>query len=87
MLSTHRGRIIHLPLEVGRGGYFHGREVFFAMKYFFGMYSPLALDVYNRLFVDSLGLMAVDTTKKHMLGLTQSKYLPWPSVLTHPVGR
>ena len=39
-------------------------DVCFAMV-FFNMYLPLALDVYNRLFIDSLGLMAVDEIRKH----------------------
>ena len=46
-----------------------------AMKYFFRINLPLALDVYNGLFIDSLDFMAVDSFKKHILGLTQSNIL------------
>ena len=45
------------------------------------MYLPLALDVYNRLFIDRLGFMEVDEIKKSMSGFTQSKYSPWQTVL------
>ena len=45
------------------------------------MYLPLALEEYN---IDSLGFMAVDKIKKHLLGLTQSKILTGPSVLISP---
>ena len=44
---------------------------FFCHEVFFSMYLPLALEVYNRLFMGSLGLMAVAKIKKHLLGLTQ----------------
>ena len=37
------------------------------------MYLPLDLEVYHRLFIDSLGFMAVDRIKKHLLGFTESK--------------
>ena len=36
---------------------------------------PLALEVNNRLFIDSLGFMTADNIKKHLLGLTQSNIL------------
>ena len=32
----------------------------------------------------NLGFMVVDTFEKHLLGSTQSKYSPWPLVLTSP---
>ena len=32
------------------------------------MYLPVALEVYNRLFIDSSGFMAVDEIKKRLLG-------------------
>ena len=35
------------------------------------MYLPLALEVYNRLFIDSLGFMSVYTIKKHLFQLIQ----------------
>ena len=38
-----------------QGAYFHGRDVFFVMKYFFRMY----LEVSEILFIDSLGSMAI----------------------------
>ena len=63
-------RDIYLPPEFARGAYFHGRDVFFAMKYFSEW--TLALEVYNRLFIDSLGFITVDRIKKHLpvVGLT-----------------
>ena len=33
---------------------------------FFRMHLPLALEVYNGLFIDSLGFMAVDSIEKHL---------------------
>ena len=35
------------------------------------MYLTLALEVYNRLFIDSLGFVAVDIIEKHMLALLE----------------
>ena len=35
------------------------------------MYLPLALEMYNRLFIDSLGLLAVYEIKKHLFQLIQ----------------
>ena len=46
--------------------YFYGRDVFLCHDVFFRMYLPLALEEYSRLFVDSLGFMAVDKVKKHL---------------------
>ena len=43
------------------------------------MYLPVALEVYNRLFMDILSFTRVDKIKKHLFGLTQSIYLPRPS--------
>ena len=40
------------------------------MKYIFWMHLLLALEVYNRQFIDSF--IVVDLIKKHHLGLTQS---------------
>ena len=57
----------------------------FCHEAFFRMYLPLALEVYNRLFIESLGVLVVNEIKKHLLGsCTQSKYSPCPSVLTSP---
>ena len=67
--------LFYLLPEVARGAYFHWRDVFLAMKYFFRMSLPLALEVCNRLFIDSFGFMAVDKIKNHLLGLTQSNIL------------
>ena len=38
------------------------------------MYLPLVLEVCNRLLIDCVGLISVDTIKKHLLGFTQSVY-------------
>ena len=35
------------------------------------MYLPLTLEVYDRLFINSLGFMVVDEIRKHQLGLTR----------------
>ena len=58
----------------------------FGHEVFFRMYSPLALELYNRLFIYRLGLMTVHKIKKHFLGFTQSKYLllSLAAVLTSP---
>ena len=61
----------HLLLEVVRGSYFYGRDVFLCHEVFFRVYKCLALDIII-VFVDSLGLMAVDEIRKHLLGLTHS---------------
>ena len=53
---------------------------------FFRMYLALALEVYNRLFINTFGFMVVDKIKKHMLGLAQPNNSPLPSVLTLPFG-
>ena len=45
----------------------------FCHEVFFITYLLLALEVYNKLFIDSLGIMVVDTIKRHPLGFTQSK--------------
>ena len=42
---------------------------------FFKMNLPLALDVYNKMFIDSLGFVVVDKSRKYLLGLTHSKKL------------
>ena len=47
----------------------------FCHEVFFRVYLALALDVYNRLFIDCLGFIAVDQIKKHIMGLTQSNIL------------
>ena len=52
----------------------------FCYEVYFRLYLPLALEVFYRLFIDSKCFMAVDKIKKHLLGFTQSKYSPWPSV-------
>ena len=44
--------IYYLTQEVVRRAYFHGRDIYFAIKYFSECTYPLALEVYNRLFVD-----------------------------------
>ena len=41
----------------------------------------LALEVYSRLLIYSLGFMAVDRNKKHLLGLTQTIILTLASFL------
>ena len=46
----------------------------FCHEVFFRMYIPLDLEAYNRVFIDSVGFMVIDKIKKHLLGLTQSKY-------------
>ena len=63
MLSTSRGSKRCAFSKEGRTFY---HEVFFRM------YVPLALEVYNRLFIDNLGFMAVHEIKKLILGLNQS---------------
>ena len=45
-----------------------GRSKVFSNEVFFRMYLPLALEVYNRLFIDSLGFMAVERIKIHVSG-------------------
>ena len=77
MFHVHHNKYYHLPPEVPRGEYFHS---IFCYEVYFRMYLPLALEVFYRLFIDSKCSMAVDKIKKHLLGLTQSKYSPWPSV-------
>ena len=47
------------PPKVARRAYFQVKEVVLAMS-IFRMYLPLALEVYNRLFIDRLGFMVVD---------------------------
>ena len=47
----------------------------FCHEVFYRMYVPLALEVYNRPFIDNLGFMAVDKIKKHLLG---PSFLPSP---------
>ena len=71
------------------GRSFHGRGIFFNMKFFFRMYLPLVLEV-SRLFIDCLGLMSVDAIKKHLFVLTHAvnKHtltLALISALTHRV--
>ena len=56
----------------------------FCHEVFFRIYFPLAVEVHNRLFIDSLRSTVVERIKKLLLGFTQSKYSPWPSVLTSP---
>ena len=43
----------------------------FCHEVFFRIHLPLSYEVYNRLIIDSLGFMVVDTIKKHLLGFTQ----------------
>ena len=72
----------HLPPEGARGAYFHVRDIFSHVKYFFRLDLTLAMEVYNKLlFIDSLGFMAVDTIKKHLLGLNQSNILIFALIL------
>ena len=40
----------------------------FCHEAFFRTYLPLALDVYNRLFIESLGVLVVNEIRKHLLG-------------------
>ena len=58
----------YLPPEVAR-------DACFTERTYFRMYFPLALEMYNKLFIDGLVFMAVDQIKKHILGLTQSNIL------------
>ena len=65
---------VYLPPEVVRGTVLFSREgrIFCQChEVFFRMYLSLVLEVYNRLFIDSLGFMVVDKIKKYQLGLTQ----------------
>ena len=50
-------------VHIFTGGSNFCHEVFFSMWYL-----PLVLEVYKRLFIGSLGFMAVDTFKKDLLG-------------------
>ena len=52
-----------------------GWTYIFCHEVFFRMYLPLDLEMYNILFIDSLGFMEGDKIKKHLFGLTQSKIL------------
>ena len=55
---------------------FTGGTYTFCHEVFFRMYLPLALEVYNMLFVDSLkGFMAVNEFKKYLLGRFQTDVL------------
>ena len=58
----------------------------FCYKVLFRMYLSVALVEYNRLFIDRFGFLVVNRIKKHLLGLTQSKSSPWPSVLISRFG-
>ena len=59
----------YLPREGAGGTYFHRRDVFFCHEVFFRMYLPLALKVYDRLPIDSLGFMVAGRIKNHLSGL------------------
>ena len=50
------------------------------------MYLPLALEVHNRLIIDSLGFMVVDKIRKHLLGLTQLNILTAALILPERLG-
>ena len=49
--------IYYLPPEVAGGAYFDRRDVSYCHEVLFRMYLPLALEVHNRLFIDSLGFI------------------------------
>ena len=54
---------------------------------FIRFYFSLTLDVYNILFIGSLGFMVVDTTKNNTYWSTPTQiYSPWPSFLPSPAG-
>ena len=53
---------------------------------FFKMHLPLALRVYNSLFIDSLCMMVVDEIKNHILGLTKSYILTLVLILPSSFG-
>ena len=78
--------IDYLPSEVARGAYFFRVGLFFGYKVFFRMYLPLVLEVYFRVFIDCLGFMSVDKTKKHLFGLTLSKTPLSRLFCPHPPG-
>ena len=64
-------------MHIFKGGIF---EVFLKM------YLPLALRVYNSLFIDSLCMMVVDEIKNHILGLTKSYILTLVLILPSSFG-
>ena len=71
MTTSQGNRLYRLKLpevHIFMGAYF------FAMNSCFRIYSPLALEVYNKLFIGSSGFMAIDRINKHMFGRTQSRY-------------
>ena len=74
MPCNHLFKIVSLSFysspEVARSADFHW--------IFIRMYLLLGLEVFNRLFIDSIGFMVGDKIMKHLLlGFTQSKYSPW----------
>ena len=58
----------------------------FCHEVFFRMYLPLALEVHNRLIIDSLGFMVVDKIRKHLLGVTQLNILTVALILPEGEG-
>ena len=64
-------------------GVFSWEGRIFCHKVFFRMFVPLALEVYNRLFIDSLGFRLVDNIKKHLLSQI---YSIWPSFIFSAFG-
>ena len=63
--------LIYFPTSEGskRCLFSQGGRIF-CHEVFIRMYVPLALEVYDRLFIDNKGCMAVHTIKKHLLGFT-----------------
>ena len=58
----------------------------FAMKYFSRMYLPLALEVYNKLFISTLGFTAVIKSRNTWWGSLSQIYSHWPLFLPSPFG-
>ena len=63
---------------------FTGGTYFFCHEVFFRMYLPLALKVYDRLPIDSLGFMVAGRIKNHLSGLIHQIYSHWRSFLPSP---
>ena len=70
---------------IARGVYFQWRDIFFAMKYFFRNYLLLALEVYKRLSIDSIGFVAIQS-KIVYWGSISLIYSLWTSFLQWPFG-
>ena len=85
--SAHRYRLkllSYLSPGFARGAFCNGRDIYFAMKHF---YECTDLRLWRCIKGPSsivLGFMVVDKITKHLLGFTQSKYSPWPSLYTSP---